>query len=179
MLQKIISSGESGVDRAALDIGLALGLPVGGWCAPDRQAEDGRIAERYPVLEMLEPGYHLRIQRHIEACDGVLILALGQSRAKGMLSATYAQEAGKPSLLVKLEQGIDPLTFGRWLTSQQIAILYVTGLRERQQPGIHTAASRCLTLLLGSQLSTGFVDNFADSVGVQPASLFKNRSRMP
>jgi hypothetical protein len=168
MLQKIISSGETGVDRAALDVGLALDVAVGGWCALDRQAEDGRIADRYPVRETLERGHLFRIQRHIEDCDGILIVNLGWSRGNTKMAATYAQQAGKPSLLVKLEQGIDPLTFGRWLTSQQIAILYVTGPREKQQPGVHAAAERCLSLWLGSYLSTISVDNFASSGRFNP-----------
>ncbi len=163
MLQKIISSGETGVDRAALDVGLALGLAVGGWCAPDRQAEDGRIADRYPVVELLDLDHRTRIRRHIEDCDGVLIVTLGPSRPKGTLGVQYAEQAGKPCLIVKLEQGIDPVTFGRWLTSQQIAVLYVTGLREQQQPGVQAAAERCLTPWLGSYLSTISVDNSAGS----------------
>ena len=156
MLQKIISSGESGVDRAALDVGLALGLAVGGWCAPGRQAEDGRITDDYPVVELLDLDHHARIRRHSEDCDGILIVTLGPSRAKATLSVKYAEQAGKPCVIVKLEQGIDPATFGRWLTSQKIAVLYVTGLRERQQPGIHAAATRFLSYLLGSQVIHSF-----------------------
>ena len=156
MLQKIISSGESGVDRAALDVGLALGLAVGGWCAPGRQAEDGRITDDYPVVETLGQSDLFRIQRHIEDCDGVLIVNLGWSRTNTKMAAQYARQAGKPYLLVKLEQGIDPVTFGRWLTDQQIAVLYVTGPREQQKPGVHAAASRFLSYLLGSQVIHSF-----------------------
>ena len=47
---KIVSGGQTGVDRAALDVGLALGLAVGGWCPKDRRAEDGRIPDRYPTV---------------------------------------------------------------------------------------------------------------------------------
>ena len=46
---KIVSGGQTGVDRAALDVGLALGLAVGGGCPKDRRAEDGRIPDRYPI----------------------------------------------------------------------------------------------------------------------------------
>lgn len=46
-VQKIISGGQTGVDRAALDVALALGLDVGGWCPKGRRAEDGRIPDRY------------------------------------------------------------------------------------------------------------------------------------
>lgn len=54
MLKKIISGGQTGVDRAALDVGLALGLPVGGGCPQGRRAEDGIIPDRYPLMETPE-----------------------------------------------------------------------------------------------------------------------------
>jgi len=54
MLHKIVSGGQTGVDRAALDVGLALGLTVGGWCPKGRRAEDGRIPDRYPLVETPE-----------------------------------------------------------------------------------------------------------------------------
>ena len=50
MLNKIVSGGQTSVDRAALDVGLALGLAVGGWCPPGRRAEDGVIPARDPTV---------------------------------------------------------------------------------------------------------------------------------
>jgi len=41
---KIISGGQTGVDRAALDVALELGIPCRGWCPKDRQAEDGMMS---------------------------------------------------------------------------------------------------------------------------------------
>ena len=58
---------------------------------------------------------------------------------------------GKPYWLVKSAQGIDPLTFGHGLTGQQMAVLYVTGPPEKQQPGVQTTAERGLSVLLDSQ----------------------------
>ena len=57
MRLKIVSGGQTGVDRAALNVGLALGLPVGGWCPKGRRAEDGVIPDRYPLMETPEADY--------------------------------------------------------------------------------------------------------------------------
>ena len=72
MLDKILSGGQTGVDRAALDVGLALGLAVGGWCPQSRRAEDGRIPDRYPLVETPERNYEARTRRNIEDADGTL-----------------------------------------------------------------------------------------------------------
>mgnify|MGYP000918852238 CR=1 FL=1 len=66
MLEKIISGGQTGVDRAALDVGLALGLPVGGWCPKGRRAEDGVIPDCYPLTETPERNYQARTRRNID-----------------------------------------------------------------------------------------------------------------
>ena len=54
---KIISGGQTGVDRGALDAALDLGVPCGGWCPEDRMAEDGRIPDKYPLIILAESGY--------------------------------------------------------------------------------------------------------------------------
>src|SRR2546426_4775322 len=51
MFEKVISGGQTGVDRAALDVALELGVPAGGWCPKGRKAEDGSLAPRYPLTE--------------------------------------------------------------------------------------------------------------------------------
>ena len=54
MLTKIISGGQTGADRAALDAGIESGFPVGGSCPFGRMAEDGPIDLRYPLVELLK-----------------------------------------------------------------------------------------------------------------------------
>jgi hypothetical protein len=54
MIARLVSGGQSGVDRAALDVALELGLPCGGWCPHGRQAEGGAIPDRYPLSETRE-----------------------------------------------------------------------------------------------------------------------------
>jgi hypothetical protein len=60
MIEKIISGGQTGVDRAALDVALQLGIACGGWCPKGRRAEDGPIPERYPLKETSSPAYPQR-----------------------------------------------------------------------------------------------------------------------
>ena len=71
---KIISGGQTGVDRAALDAARAAGFPCGGWCPPRRLAEDGAIAERYPLVEMATGGYRERTAQNVRDSDGTLII---------------------------------------------------------------------------------------------------------
>jgi hypothetical protein len=88
------------VDRAALDVALALGLPVGGWCPKGRRAEDGVIPARYPLVETPEPDYETRTRRNVEDSDGTLILNLGPPDGGTALTAAHARQIGKPCLIV-------------------------------------------------------------------------------
>ncbi|HOW77406.1 MAG TPA: putative molybdenum carrier protein [Candidatus Competibacteraceae bacterium] len=108
---KIVSGGQTGVDRAALNVGLALGWPVGGWCPKGRRAEDGRIPDRYPLSETPERNYQTRTGRNIEDSDGTLILNLGTLEGGTALTASHACQIGKPCLIVTLETGIEPAAF--------------------------------------------------------------------
>ena len=62
LIEKIISGGQTGVDRAALDVALELGIPCGGWCPKGRRAEDGRISDHYPLQQASSAEYPVRTQ---------------------------------------------------------------------------------------------------------------------
>ena len=115
---KIVSGGQTGVDRAALDVALALGLAVGGWCPKGRRAEDGRIPDRYPLVETPERNYQVRTRRNSEDSDGTLILNLGELDDGTALTARHARQIGKPCLIVALEAGIEPAAFRDWLAAR-------------------------------------------------------------
>jgi hypothetical protein len=148
MLDKIVSGGQTGVDRAALDVGMGLGLPVGGGYPKGRRAEDGIIPDRYPLTETPEPDYETRTRRNIEESDGTLILNRGQLDGGTALTASYARQIGKPCLIVALEAGIEPAAFRDWLAANHIAVLNIAGPRESQRPGVYAAAIHCLEVLL-------------------------------
>lgn len=86
---KIVSGGQTGVDRAALDVGLALGLAVGGECPKGRRAEDGVIPGRYPLVETPERSDQARTKRNIEDSNGTLILNRGTLDGGTALTARH------------------------------------------------------------------------------------------
>lgn len=136
------------MDRAALDVGRALGLAVGGWCPKGRRAEDGRIPDCYPLVETPERNYQARTRRNIEDADGMLILNLGKLDSGTALTVAHARRIGKPSLIVALEAGIEPAAFRDWLAANHITVLNVAGPREIKRPGVYVAAVRWLETML-------------------------------
>jgi len=65
VIERIISGGQSGVDRAALDVAMEVGIPCGGWCPKGRRAEDGRIPAHYPLQEASSKEYPLRTRLNL------------------------------------------------------------------------------------------------------------------
>jgi putative molybdenum carrier protein len=72
--KKIVSGGQTGADRAALDAALQSGFPCGGWVTWDRMAEDGVIADRYPLVPLPKDGYRQRTRLNVSDSDGTAIL---------------------------------------------------------------------------------------------------------
>ena len=140
-----------------LDVALVLGLDVGGGCPQGRRAEDGRIPDRYPLMETPEPDYEARTRCNVEDSDGTLILNTGVLDGGTASTADHARQVGKPYLVVALEAGIEPAAFRAWLDRNQIAVLNVAGPRESKRPGVYAAAIHCLEVLLtGSGLACVF-----------------------
>lgn len=82
-IEKVISGGQTGADRAALDAAIAAGIPHGGWCPRGRLAEDGRISSRYQLRETLSNGYPERTRLNVECADATLILFFSHHRVRG------------------------------------------------------------------------------------------------
>ncbi len=149
-IEKIISGGQTGVDRAALDVALELGLPCGGWCPKGRRAEDGKIPDRYPLEETSSPEYPARTQLNVEDSDGTLILSWGSPMGGTALTIKLARRLKKPYRLVDLSRGEDPQKVREWCRKYQIRVLNVAGPREGEAPGIHHRASVFLREFLSS-----------------------------
>ena len=137
-IEKIISGGQTGVDRAALDVALELGISCGGWCPKGRKAEDGPIDIRYPLRETASANYSVRTGKNVRESDGTLVLTgLGRPSAGTALTIKFAQKHKKPYLVrdpfVKKDLG----TIRMWLEVNGIRVLNVAGPRESEIPGIH------------------------------------------
>jgi hypothetical protein len=78
MLQKIVSGGQTGVDRAGLDAAMEAGIPIGGYCPKGRLAEDGTVPDMYPLIELTKGGYKARTEKNVVESDGTLILNIGK-----------------------------------------------------------------------------------------------------
>ncbi len=142
---RILSGGQTGVDRAALDAARSLEIPSGGWVPAGRRAEDGPIPPRYRGLRETptrDPAE--RTRRNVEGADAVLFLLRGEPRGGTRLALETARELGRPYLELQLEATPDAV-LAAWLQGLPLPLrLNVAGPRESEAPGIHAQARRVL-----------------------------------
>ncbi len=148
---RVVSGGQTGVDRAALDVALELGIPCGGWCPRERRAEDGVILWRYPLREADSPKYALRTRLNVRDSDGTLILHRGPLSGGTALTLRLARALDKPVFTVDLDHPPEMDSVREWLRAHHIHTLNVAGPRESGSPGIHREAVRFLKMLLADQ----------------------------
>ena len=137
-IEKIVSGGQTGADRAALDVALELGIPCGGWCPKGRRAEDGPIDVRYPLKETHSANYRTRTEKNVRDSDGTLILTWRKPKGGTALTIRFAQKYKKPCLIVDLSERGDPETTQEWVEANHIIVINIAGLRESECPGIYT-----------------------------------------
>lgn len=134
--QKIVSGGQTGVDRAGLDVAIALGIEHGGWCPAGRRAEDGSIPSRYSLDETDSPEYPVRTEQNVIDSDATLILYRGRLMGGTKLTLAICARLERPHLLVRLERdAIERVQ--RWLSAEKPHTLNVAGPRESSSPGIY------------------------------------------
>lgn len=148
MIEKLISGGQTGVDRAALDVALELGLPCGGWCPKGRKAEDGTIAPRYPLKEAPSDVYAQRTEWNVRDSDGTLVLTKGLPTEGTAFTIQVAARMNKPCLVLDLTDRPDAKTVHTWAARHGVRMLNVAGPRESRHPGLHRDAARFLRSVL-------------------------------
>lgn len=149
---RIVSGGQTGVDRAALDVALELGIPCGGWCPLGRRSEDGAIPARYPLEETPTANYEERTEWNVRDSDGTLVIYVGAPASDSGTAYTIrlTRKFRKPHMLVD-PTGASDLLFDavrQWIAAEHICILNVAGPRESSNPGIHDAAAEFLKAVL-------------------------------
>lgn len=145
---EVVSGGQTGVDRAALDAALDLGLTVGGWCPLGRRAEDGLIPGRYPLRETPARNFAQRTEWNVRDSDATLILYRGALTGGSARTAEHAARYGRPLLAVDLDAAPDPAAAADWLRRHAVRVLNCAGPRESGAPGIYVEARAWLAAFL-------------------------------
>ncbi len=138
-LEIIVAGGQSGADRAGLDVALMNNFPHGGWCPKGRKAEDGVIPPRYQLNETSSTGYRSRTEKNVRDSDGTLIITFAARLTGGsLLTQNLANKHGKPCLHVSRESTKEPASeIQHFIAAHGIRRLNVAGSRESKEPGLH------------------------------------------
>lgn len=149
-VERIVSGGQTGVDRAALDFAIRHGIPHGGWCPNGRAAEDGVIEPGYELKETPDAAYSQRTEWNVRDSDGTAIFTISRELKGGSASTRkFAAEYGKPCLHVsKLKDGNAAVVKLRsFLQRHKIKTLNIAGPRLSTEPAACAFASQVLEAL--------------------------------
>ena len=147
IITKIISGGQTGADRAALDFAIKHNIPHGGWLPKGRQAEDGKLPKRYQLQEMPTPEYSKRTEQNVLDSDGTMIVSHGHLTGGSSLTEHLAEKHEKPCIHIDLSNitmGKASIIIRNWIQRHKIAILNVAGPRDSEDPMIYQATMNLL-----------------------------------
>lgn len=136
----IVSGGQTGGDRAALDWACNQRIPHGGWCPQGRLASDGALSVKYQLRETESAGYRQRTKLNVQDSDATLIFNVGELDGGTLQTLRFAERMGKPHLVVQLDQCVPDESAERiteWLIAGKFNTLNVAGPREEKRPGIY------------------------------------------
>ena len=147
-LKKIISGGQTGVDRAGLDAALELGIPISGYCPKGRKAEDGIISDKYPLTETESAGYSKRTKLNVIKSDATIIFTRAKPYGGTKLTITLAKKHKKPFLVVYLNKKNRSKEIAAWIKNKKINTLNIAGPRESKNPGVYDEAKKALLAVI-------------------------------
>ncbi len=136
-ISKIISGGQTGVDRAALDWAIANNIPHGGWCPKGRLAEDGVISARYILQETPKAEYIQRTEWNVRDSDATVIFSIAPTLTGGSLATKdLAVALQKPCLHMSKAQSTakNVEDFRKFMTEHKVRVLNVAGPRTSGEP---------------------------------------------
>jgi len=147
-LKRIISGGQTGVDRAALDAAMKLGIPVSGWCPRGRKALDGVIPTKYPLTETRGKSYQTRTKWNVRDSDATLIICRDEPSGGTALTIKYCEQLNRPYMVYQLKADgttwldgpEDPYVVQYWLNCHHVQVLNVAGPREGKHCPIYDHA---------------------------------------
>lgn len=148
MIKQVVSGGQTGVDRAALDAARDLGFDIGGWCPDMRKAEDGTIPSIYPLTETPSTEYDQRTEWNVRDSDGTVIIARGTITGGSLHTKNSCHQQQKPCCIVDLAASKNVSEVLEWIQANNIVILNVAGPRESHCPGIYNESKAFLLKML-------------------------------
>lgn len=156
-LQKIISGGQTGVDRAALDAALMLDFPCGGWCPEGRRAEDGRIPDHYPLRE-LAGGYRRRTLQNVIASDATAVIYFAELDGGTELTVAACVRKLRPYRLINGEDisaRRGALMLSEWVAGHAVGTLNVAGPRLSKSPKAYAYTYELISIFLADYCGNG------------------------
>ncbi len=144
---KIISGGQTGVDRAALDFALNTGKKCGGCCPKDRMAEDGILSLRYPLRESSSAEPFVRTRLNVLDNQATLIIYFDKMDQGTQLTCELAKYHKKPCFIWNILKTRSALPVKQWLEKNDVKVLNIAGPRESNLPGIYEKTLNVLSEL--------------------------------
>jgi hypothetical protein len=140
MIKKIVSGGQTGADRAGLDVAIRYGIPHGGWCPKGRKAEDGIIGGHYQLLETPSASYLKRTELNVRDSDATVIFTISSQLSGGSKrTAEFATKHRKPWIHLARQAATyeDPaLMLLRFVEENGLQVLNVAGTRGSKEPDV-------------------------------------------
>jgi hypothetical protein len=148
---KIISGGQTGVDRAALDVALRHGIKCGGWCPAGRLDEFGKIPDHYPIQELEGGGFTERTLQNVKDSDGTVVIYPVELRGGTEQTVRFCVDLKRPHQLIDASRvGTEDAAelIADFVRKNKIDILNVAGPRQSEWPEGYASASRALSAFL-------------------------------
>ena len=150
---KIISGGQTGADRAALDWALSHNVPCGGWCPKGRKAEDGIIDAKYPLQETASASYVRRTEWNVQDSEATVICSIDAVLSGGSKKALeFAHKHNKPCLHLHAGMADAGERLRNFVHLEEIYVLNVAGPRAGKEPTVAQFVTATLDDAFGEEV---------------------------